>query len=182
MLNNRKYIKYIFNVKGAFTLLEIIIVIIIIGILIAATMRFWGGRVSFLNNKNVKEQFISSYDQLYSDNVLSSYYMWEIYTNLNINFESWLSWFDYVYVDRDWNEIFSDFAGIEVGNYVINKIEINWIKKDEISLEFTPYVLWCSVGGQIDDSVNIEIIVNHDKAYCFEISPDSCRIEKISCD
>lgn len=182
MLNNRKYIKYIFNVKRAFTLLEMIIVIIIIGILIAATMRFGGGRVSFLNNKNVKEQFVSSYDKLYSNNMLSSYDMWEIYTILNINFQVGFSWFNYGYIDYNWDEISTDFVNIEAGSYIINKIEVGWNDVTWINLDFMPYVLWCTINNQVNDSAEIEIIVNNDKSYCFEIKSDNCRMKKISCE
>ena len=185
MLNNREYMKYIFNVKRAFTLLEIIIVIIIIGILMAATMRFGGGRVSFLNNKNVKEQFVSNYDQLYSDNMLSSYHLGEIYTTLNIDFVSWSSWFDYTYIKHDGSEISTDFSMIEAGSYFIKKIEVWGHERDELNIEFIPYVLGCVINDETDETnetANIEVIANSDKSYCFEIDSNNCRLDRISCE
>ena len=180
MLND---IRYILNLKKrAFTLLEIIIVIIIIWILMAATMRFWGGRVSFLNNKNVKEQFVSSYDKLYSNNMMSSYYMWDIYNKMVINFEVGNTWFDFLYQDYDWNDLWIYSSFLDAGSYVIDKLQLWWQEINNLDLEFSPYVLGCSINWEENIDARLDIVVNHDKFYCFEIKTDSCRLNKINCD
>ncbi len=174
--------KYKSRNQKAFTLLEIVIVIVIIWILMAATMRFGGGRVSFLNNKNIKEQFVSNYDSIYADNMMSSYYLGELYETLNIDFVSWNSWFVYSYKDHSGDDISEGASLIEDGNYIINNLKLWWTDVANLNFVLKPYVLGCEINEEVDVDANIEIIVNHDKSYCFEISSDSCRIEKISCD
>jgi prepilin-type N-terminal cleavage/methylation domain-containing protein len=62
-----------FKIK-AFTILELTMVIIIIGVLMAATMKFGGDRIGFLNDKNVKEQFMDNYSLLQSNNTMTNYH------------------------------------------------------------------------------------------------------------
>jgi hypothetical protein len=38
-------------------------------------MKFGGDRIGFLGDKNIKEQFMSNYDDLYSDNMMTNYYL-----------------------------------------------------------------------------------------------------------
>lgn len=178
-----KKFKYKLKSKRAFTLLEIMIVIVIIWVLMWATMKFGGDRIGFLNNKNVKEQFLSSYDKLYSDNMMTSYYLGDIYKNLDINLVVWADNFDYVY--KWYNTVYSWSAYIDGGNYKIDKLYLDGDDVENLNISFVPYVLGCNINWlDLKDTqiANIDIVVNHSKNYCFEINSDNCRIQKVVCD
>ncbi len=169
--------------KKAFTLLEIVIVIVIIWVLMWATMKFGWDRIGFLNNKNVKEQFMASYDKLYSDNMMTSYYLGDIYKNLDINFAVWSDDFGYVY--KWYNTNYSWSAYVDGWNYKIKNLSISGDDITKLSISFVPYVFWCKINWldtQDTQIVKIDILVNNSKNYCFEINSDNCRIQKIVCD
>ncbi len=179
MLNKlKKKLKF----KKAFTLIEIMMVIVIIWILMAATMRFGGDRIGFLNNKNVKEQFVSSYDTLYSNNMMTSYHMWDPYTQLNVNFAIWDTGFGYSYQGYWSANIFSDRTKVDGGEYEIIKLSVDGKGVDDTSVSFEPYILGCKINWSEANLVDIDLLVNHSKNYCFEINADSCRISWKSCD
>ena len=74
--------------KKAFTLIEMVIVLMIIGILMAATMRFGSGRIVDLKAQSLKEQFIGYYNGIYSQNMTSSFRGDTKYTRLTLTFGS----------------------------------------------------------------------------------------------
>lgn len=175
-----KNIKNKFKNKEAFTLLEIVMVIVIIWVLMWATMKFGWDRIGFLNNKNVKEQFMASYDKLYSDNMMTSYYLGDIYKNLEINFVVWADDFGYVY--KWYNTTYSGLAYVDGGNYKIDKLYLNSDEIKNLNISFVPYVLGCKINGLDSQMAEISIVVNNSKNYCFEINSDNCRIQKSVCD
>jgi prepilin-type N-terminal cleavage/methylation domain-containing protein len=70
--------------KKGFTLIEMAVVLLIIGILMAATMRFGSGRIVDLKAQSTKEQFIGRYNDLYSQNMTSSFRNGKKYETLTI--------------------------------------------------------------------------------------------------
>lgn len=177
-----KKLKNIFKFKKAFTLIEIMMVIVIIWILMAATMRFGGDRIGFLNDKNVKEQFVSTYDTLYSNNMMTSYHLWDPYTNLDIDFVLWRAGFDYLYRWYGSANIFSDTTKVDGGEYKIVNLTVDWKDVDSINVSLEPYILGCKINWSDISIVKIDLLVNQSKNYCFKINSDSCRISSISCD
>lgn len=172
-MNVKKY-------KKAFTLLEITIVIVIIWILMWATMKFGGDRIGFLNNKNVKEQFVTSYDKLYSDNMMTSYYLGDIYKNLDIQFVVWADNIDYVY--RWYTTDYSGSSYTDGWSYKIDSLYLNGDAVKNLDISFMPYVLGCEINGLDSQIAKIDIVVNNFKSYCFEIDSNNCRIHKSVCD
>jgi prepilin-type N-terminal cleavage/methylation domain-containing protein len=74
--------------KKGFTLIEMMIVLVIIGILMAATMRFGSGRIVDLKAQSLKEQFVGYYNEIYSQNMTSSFRDGKKYQVLTISFGS----------------------------------------------------------------------------------------------
>jgi prepilin-type N-terminal cleavage/methylation domain-containing protein len=70
--------------KKGFTLLEMVIVLLVIGILMAATMRFGSGRIVDLKAQSIKEQFVGYYNDLYSQNMTSSFRDGQKYQTLTV--------------------------------------------------------------------------------------------------
>jgi prepilin-type N-terminal cleavage/methylation domain-containing protein len=171
MLNKLKKIK-------AFTILELTIVIVIIGVLMAATMKFGWDRIGLLNNKNIQEQFLDGYSSLQSRNNMTNYYMSKIYQDMQINFELEKDHFDYQYNSYDF--VFNGRTYVEWWNYHINKLSLDGEDVSAAKVVMRPYKLWCDIeDGQ--KSLEIGLLVNNSRQYCFKIDSDVCRIRKISC-
>lgn len=167
------------KIKKAFTLLEIVLVIVIIWVIMWATMKFGWDRIGFLNNKNVKEQFVSSYDSLYSSNMMTSYYQGEIYNELKVKSEKWKDMIEYFYNTH--GEVYSGRTFVDGGSYEINGLSLNWKDIDLLNIVMKPHVLGCKINGKTDTKASISILVNNSKNYCFQINSDTCRISSVSC-
>lgn len=59
--------------KKAFTLIEIVIVLLIISILLVATIGLGSNRITDIKAQSIKEQFIGYYNELYSQNMTSRF-------------------------------------------------------------------------------------------------------------
>lgn len=167
------------KIKKAFTLLEIVLVIVIIWVIMWATMKFWWDRIGFLNNKNVKEQFVSSYDSLYSNNMMTSYHQGEIYNELKVKSEKWKNMIEYSY--NTYGEVYSGRTFVDGGFYEINGLSLNWKDIDSLNIVMKPHVLGCKINEKEDVKAWISILVNRSKSYCFEIDSDTCRISSVFC-
>ena len=78
--------------KKGFTLIEIVIVLVVIGILMTATMRFGSGRIVDLKAQSLKEDFVGYYNELYNQNMTSSYRNEKQYKFLTMNFGTGMSY------------------------------------------------------------------------------------------
>ncbi len=169
------------KIKKAFTILEITIVIVIIWVIMWATMKFGWDRIGFLNNKNVKEQFMSNYDSLYSNNMMTSYYMWDIYKELEIKFVLWENNLKYLY--NTYGDNYQGTTFVDGWSYEIDDLYLNGESTDMLDIVMSPYVLWCTINDSLESSLaKISILVNKSKSYCFEINSDNCRIQSVSCE
>jgi len=142
-------------------------------------MKFWWDRIGFLNNKNVKEQFVSTYDSIYSNNMMTSYYQGEIYQNLELKMQSAENKFEYFY--NTYGEVYSGRTFVDGGSYQIDWLFLDWKDIDSLSVVMKPHVLGCKINREEDTKASISILVNNSKKYCFQINSDNCRIFSVSC-
>lgn len=162
--------------KKGFTLIEMIIVIIIIGVLMAATMRFWSGRIADLKAQSLKEQFIGWYNELYSQNMTSSFRDATQYKTLIVTFESG------VWYTIDWGApmMNSKLSALTFRTYMVDTQET-----DSVHLSFTPYVLGCPITssrGETGDMFSFQTYMpENGKQYCFEIASETCKLVEIKC-
>jgi prepilin-type N-terminal cleavage/methylation domain-containing protein len=70
--------------KKAFTLIEMVIVLLVVGVLMAATMRFGSGRIVDLKAQSIKEQFVGYYNEIYGQNMTSSFRDGKKYEQLTV--------------------------------------------------------------------------------------------------
>lgn len=171
--------------KRWFTLIEMMIVIVIVSILLAMTLWISGNRVQTLKNKSVQEQFTYTYNSLFSRNLLTNYYNWQLYDEMRIHLSGWENRFSYSY-RNNWEEIFSGHDDIQGGKYVVDNIYFSGDmdhKKPSADIIFQPYVLWCELheGGRTWDILKIKLILNDNENYCVKINSDLCKLEKENC-
>lgn len=168
--------------KSAFTLIEMIIVLIIIGILLMATVYMSWEQIQKVKNKTVKEAILAEMQSRYSRNLWSSSFWW-IYDTMEITFS--------------WNDNKFDFkykanGSVNAENIFKDNFEIKYITTNltgishdgpigAINLSYNPYNIRCKIWDD-ESKFNVAFIVrvNNNKDYCFEINQWNCRLLEMS--
>ena len=173
------------NKYSAFTLIEMVIVLVIMGILLLVTLNLSGEQIQKVKDKTVKESIIAEMQSRYSRNLWSSSFGWEMYDTMDININKWGNKIDFAY-KKQWET--------KKENTFTNQFEIKYIIPDykyedanpkdlsNITLHFTPYKISCKIWEWETLYNNIVIIarVNDNKDYCFEIDKQNCRMIDVS--
>lgn len=170
--------------KHAFTLVEMLIVLIIMWILLLFTIWLSGTQIQKIQNKLVKESIISELQTRYSRNLWSSSFGWVIYDHMDITFTSWSKEISFDYAprkedDTSINNIFTD-------KFIINSIFINDEPKEGVILRYYPYQISCDIQGIDNEEWEYKITIisniNDNQYYCFEIKEKNCRLTEVTCD
>ena len=169
--------------KRWFTLIEILIVIVIMAILLALSLGISGGRVQILREKYAQEQFISTYNTLFSRNFLTNYYDGILYNNLVIQMTGWEQWFMYSYNTGLNNPIGTGSTNIEWNSAIENLSWWSISNLGNVEIIFEPYKIWCVLSGNNHtwNILDLTLLVDGKKEYCYQINSNLCRLEKIDC-
>lgn len=162
--------------KKGFTLIEMMVVIVIIGILMAATMKFWSGRITDLKAQSLKEDFIWWYNEIYSQNMTSSFRDGVKYSTLSIGFQSW-TWYQINW----WAPVLAD----KLSSITFRSLMIDGKSTDIAYLHYLPYTLGCSITSSrwdTGDMFSLQVYVpENGKQYCFEITSETCKLIETRC-
>lgn len=163
--------------KKGFTLIEMMIVLVVIGILMAATMRFGSGRIVDLKAQSIKEEFVGWYNDLYSQNMTSSFRDGKKYQWLTVTFESGV-WYQ---VDQGPFVVDLKLAGLTFRQFVLDDQEVG-----SIALQFTPYILGCMLTSPVQWTTGQVFsfqayVPENGKQYCFEIKSETCKLIEQRC-
>ena len=171
---------------SAFTLIEMVIVLVIIGILLMATIYLSGEQIQKVKNKAVKESIVAEMQSRYSRNLWSSSFAGNMYSSLEVSLNAEDNKILFDYKDNTWsttiNNIFTD-------KFKIKYIALNYAGEStldstwNIVLKYTPYKISCEIWGS-DQNSNAVIVtrVNDNQDYCFEINQKNCRLIEMSKD
>ncbi len=152
--------------KKAFTLIEMVLVLVIIGILMGVTMKFGSNRITDLKAQSLKDKFVDTYSEVQSQNLASSYHQQYRYTTLTLTFGSGIV---ATYDGSGAVQLFSDTQDMQIKNIV-------WPS----TLFLTPYHMGCTSKEWTWMSFALE--VNGNKTYCFQIVTDTCKLIEIACE
>ena len=171
------------NKYSAFTLIEIVIVLVIMGILLLVTLNLSWEQIQKVKDKTVKESIIAEMQSRYSRNLWSSSFGWEMYDTMDVNINKWGNKIDFAY-KKQWET--------KKENTFTNQFKIKYITSnyedaipddlDNITLHFTPYKISCKIWEwkTLYDNIVIIARVNDNKDYCFEIDKQNCRMIDVS--
>ncbi len=169
----------------AFTLIEMVIVLVIIWIMLMATVFLSGEQIQKVKNKTVKESILAEMQSRYSRNLWSSSFAGEMYDSMDVTFSSWSNEIKFMYNTGDngsWIEnIFSDRFEIKyiIKNYNYINVPNNNLT-ESISLKYLPYKISCTIWEEENTNVVFVARVNDNKDYCFEINQKNCRLIEVS--
>ena len=130
---------------SAFTLIEMVIVLVIIGILLMATIYLSGEQIQKVKNKAVKESIVAEMQSRYSRNLWSSSFAGNMYSSLEVSLNAEDNKILFDYKDNTWsttiNNIFTD-------KFKIKYIALNYAGEStldstwNIVLKYTPYKIF----------------------------------------
>ena len=180
-----KLSKHTQNIKKmwSFTLVEMVIVLLIIGILTMLTMWLSGDQINKVQDKTVKESFISEWQSRYSRNVWSSSFAGKMYEYMDLSLSWWANqlWFHYQMLNSEdsIDNTFSDKFVISGDSnttirYTPYNIKCEWWKKDS----WWDIDTWDMKNGNLKFMIN----VRDSRNYCFEINQNNCRLIEIDCE
>ena len=191
----------IFNTKKWFTLVEILIVVILIGIILSMVFSLGFDYVTKMRVRTHKESFISNYNIVQADNRSSNYIKWEKYTDLRIstmggsfnyfatNSNQLVPWplgpvpkpvpsYETYHYNKDFFYEFFELTPTASPN-VYDK---NVVGRTEIFLQ--PYKIWCKIWNFYPEAIGVEMHLtsklNSDE-YCFEIREWTCKLTQVEC-
>ena len=169
---------------SAFTLIEMVIVLVIMGILLMATIFLSGEQIQKVKNKAVKESILAEMQSRYSRNLWSSSFTWKMYSSMEISLSTGDNQILFYYKDSTWSSIidnkFSDRFEIKyiTVNYTGGAIPTSsW----NVVLKYTPYNISCEIWDNTENSNTVIVTrINDNQDYCFEINQKNCRLVEIS--
>ncbi len=171
----------------AFTLIEMVIVLVIIWIMLMATVFLSGEQIQKVKNKTVKESILAEMQSRYSRNLWSSSFAGEMYDSMDVTFNSWDNKITFKYNtwgNEGWIEnTFTDRFEIKyiIKNYNYNNVPNDSHLTGSISLKYLPYKISCTIWEE-GGNTNVVFVarVNDNKDYCFEINQKNCRLVEVS--
>jgi prepilin-type N-terminal cleavage/methylation domain-containing protein len=188
---------------SAFTLIEMVIVLVIIGILLMATLYLSWDQIQKVRDKTVKESILAEMQSRYSRNLWSSSFAWKMYETMDVTFSWWENKIDFEYKAKNneegWENGENGENGENIKNTFTDKFEIKYITKNyydssiplsgvnNIKLTYSPYQITCKIWGWEEEenqgennNVVMIIRVNDSRDYCFEVQKKNCRLMEMS--
>lgn len=142
----------------------------------AATMRFGSGRIVDLKAQSTKEQFIGRYNDLYSQNMTSSFRNGKKYETLTIVMNTGV-----YYIVDELAQTNADLLGIEIHNL---RFDAEVSSLSTATIVFVPYQLWCEISNGYTswDILSFDLYIpENGKQYCFEIPSETCKLIETRC-
>ncbi len=173
-IQNKKY--------NAFTLIEMLIVLIVMWIMLMVTLFLSGDQIQKVRNKTVKESILAEMQSRYSRNLWSSSFAWTMYDHMNVELTKWSNEFLFSYYTWNSEEPFLTnrlVDNFDVEYITFNSEDTNPGNEPNVTINYTPYKISCKIWNS-QDNVVIITRVNDSQDYCFEINKQNCRLIEMS--
>jgi len=180
----------------AFTLMEIVIVLAIMGIITLMTMGLSGTQLQNLQQKTIKEKILSTYQTHYSRNLTSSFFAGLRYEKMYLTLEEGENVLTFGFTETDTegtnSNILSEkitfrerfvIENIFTDPYIVND-PTNLKPKGKITITYTPYQISCMIGEDPEEDIEDVVIITRIRGmnnYCFAINAKSCRMREVKC-
>lgn len=168
----------------AFTLIEMVIVLIIMWIMLMFTVSLSGDQIQKVKNKAVKESILAEMQTRYSRNLGSSSFAWKMYNTMDVKLVKWENKIDFKYdvikkkpEDKDIENTFTDH--FEIKYILFDSDNTSSGGENSVDINYSPYKISCKI-WENKNKVVIVARVNDNKDYCFEIKQNNCRLTEIS--
>lgn len=164
-----------------FTLMEILVVIVIIGILMTMVFRFGGDRLQLLQMQTTKETIVGFREEVINANRTSSYIAEQNYQTVDVIFTTQTSQMTANYISTTGAVIYSDQSKPFANAFWTI---VDPAGAETLTLRYTPYKLGCAidVDGQSQEQALLTFqALGNTKTYCFAILAQTCMVQEVAC-
>ena len=186
---------------NAFTLIEMLIVLIVMWIMLMVTLLLSWNQIQKVRDKTVKETILAEMQSRYSRNLWSSSFAWIMYDHLDVEFSnesneitfSYYTLIEYVKITKKWGGILEInikekrilYYIRSTNKYMTSDYKFDWgelYSVNNIKLRYNPYKISCKIWDETEEYNNLVIVtrVNNSTDYCFEIKQKNCRLVEVS--
>lgn len=174
-------------IKRAFTLVELLIVIVIVWIFFSLLFSAFWSYLKTIHFKNNKELFLINFDSISSHSMSSSYYNWKKFDKLNLVIWDQKSFFTKKALSWS-NEIFLWKENLDVS--VFSWFTYSWnssIDFNTWNIFFESYKLGCYLSWSSNRFTTWNVYFDLKSTiwawkYCFKLNLESCRLVENNCD
>lgn len=170
--------------KSWFTLIEIIIVVIIIGVLMLMWLGFNQSQLKSLKSNTTVEQVKSDFDTFFLQVINSSSYQGNPYNEATLTLTKWENEpIKYAFSSKTEEKSQTpSFFSPQNWNFQITKLDVDWSEKDQINLTYKPYQLACSLQEQKGNhEISFTLLPKWWNEICFSMQTAYCRIQLAPC-
>lgn len=188
--------------KG-FTLIEIVIVVVIIGILMLIGLGLNRDQLKSLKSRNAIENFQGDRDQAFVQVLNSSYLGWKKYDVMQIQLNTsqnqvQLSYFKNPQSNSDPEELQEKIQKADENSRSTDDLEpfgektlasetkwelafLDWLQAETVNILYKPFSSSCQIAENKLKKLTFSLETGGKQA-CFEINADYCRLKQVSCD
>jgi type II secretory pathway pseudopilin PulG len=172
--------------KKSFTLFEMILVIVIVGIISLMIMRLTGSQLQKLQRKTEKDTLLTAYQNRYSKNLTSSLFLGTTYAMMQMTFATGANNIAIAYFTGEEQPFFTDSiqGDFQIEQIITNPNVVGNVQTtDTLTLTLKPYEIPCTLENKGNNLPEIILIIKmkKQKKYCFSISHKSCRMREVVC-
>lgn len=171
----RKPFKILPSLK-AFTLVEMMIVIGVVGILMGIVLNISWDTVDTSFAQTEKEKFLTRYNDHLTHSLSTKRHQGQQYSGINITFASWSQQVNAIYSYTDGG------SGQEI--FLFERVFLYTQDNAQVNVLLQPYSFDCSVKDAEEEvfSGYISLILPETLArFCFTFSPHTCKLQTIPC-
>lgn len=168
--------------KKAFTLLEMLVVIVIVGILLAIGLGLSRENLEKLKAKAVSEEITGLFDMVFLQVNATNYQEKLNYTGIQLTLSKAANQIPYVYLGES-DELTSQ-SGTLAGKFLITKLQIDEEEVEELKVLYQPFSPTCSLLSTDKEGKTAFFAVQPQgrKEACFQLNADYCRIQAVECE
>ena len=163
-----------------FTLIEMLIVILIIGIMLGIGFLLNWNSVDQLRTKSSIEELSSFFDTKFLQIQASNYENWVAYSGIDITLSWWATSIDYVY-HLNWWDVSEKFYW---ETFTIMKITWDNQHLDKVTIQYVPFNPGCTFiwwDGTVINKLYFSVKPRGLKNACFEMDKNYCKLRAIRC-
>lgn len=168
------------RLKRWFTLVEMLVVIVIIGILLIIGMGLSRNSLEKLKVKSVSEEFAGVFDTIFLQVNASNYQNQQTYTGIELVLSGWASELTYQYLGES-QEIHNQ-SWVFVWKFIITGLTGDSNALDTAKVVYQPFSPACRINEGNIASLSFSVRTKGRQNACFRLDNTYCRLQSVACE
>ena len=167
------------NSKRGFTLVEMLVVIVIIGILMVIGLGLNWSSLDQIKAKSAREELTAFFDAIFLQINISNYQNQKVYTGIELTLSGGDSKFSYSYLGES-SEI-QNQSGDLFGNFIITGLTGDSSSLDLVKVRYRPFSPTCEINEGNVSSLSFSIRQSGKQDVCFKLESQYCKLQQVTC-